>query len=164
MPIEIRPIRAADAASFNAAVGIVAREKRYLYFTDAPPLADTEAVVRRALELRTPLLVLADGDSVLGWCNIFSLPRPIQSHIGVVAMGLLPAWREQGWGTRLLGQALAAADAFGFTRIELTVYAGNLRAAALYRKLGFVDEGVKRNAVLMDGVYLDEIMMARLRA
>lgn len=163
MPIELRSIRAGDAASFNAAVGIVAREKRYLYFTDAPPLADTEAVVHRALDLGTPLLVVADGDSVLGWCNIFALPRPVQAHVGIVAMGLLPAWRGQGWGTRLLQQALAAADAYGFTRIELTVYAGNLRAAALYRKLGFVEEGRKRHAVRIDGVYLDEIIMARLR-
>jgi RimJ/RimL family protein N-acetyltransferase len=160
----IRPVRLTDAVSFNAAVGVVAREKRYLYFIDTPPLADTEAVVRRAVELGAPLHVLADGDAVVGWCNIFSLPRPVQAHVGVVAMGLLPAWRDQGCGTRLMQSALLAADDYGFTRIELTVYASNPRAAALYRKLGFVEEGVKRRSVIIDGVPFDEIMMARLKS
>jgi len=163
MAVEIRQVRSSDAASFNAAVGVVAREKRYLYFTEAPPLADTETVVRRAIEHGTPLLVLADGDAVLGWCNIFTLPRPVQAHIGVVAMGLLPDWREQGWGSRLMQLALDAADDRGFTRIELTVYATNDRARALYRKLGFVEEGVKRRSVVIDGTAFDEVMMARLK-
>lgn len=158
----IRPIRQEDAASFNTAVGVVARERRYLYFIDAPPMADTDAVVRRAIAIGTPLFVLADGNDVVGWCNIFGLPREVQAHVGVVAMGLLPEWRDKGWGTRLMQTALAAADAYGFTRIELTVYANNLRAKALYSKLGFVEEGVRRRSVRIDDVFQDEIMMARV--
>jgi RimJ/RimL family protein N-acetyltransferase len=164
MTLEIRQIRLPDAASFNAAVGVVARERRYLYFTDTPPLAETEAVVRRAVEAGTPLLVLVHGDAVVGWCNIFPQPRPVQSHVGVVAMGIVPAWRDQGWGSRLMTAALAAADGYGYRRIELTVYASNPRARALYRKLGFVEEGCKRGSVSIDGTDLDEIMMARLRS
>ena len=111
----------------------------------------------------TPLLVLLDGEDVVGWCNIFSLPRVVQAHVGVVAMGLKPEWRNQGWGTRLMHTALADADAFGFTRIELSVYASNPRAAALYRKLGFTEEGIKRQSVRIGETWFDEIMMARLK-
>jgi RimJ/RimL family protein N-acetyltransferase len=43
------------------------------------------------------------------------------------------------------------------------VFGGNLRAASLYRKTGFVEEGIKRRAILIKGVFHDEIIMARLR-
>ena len=36
-------------------------------------------------------------------------------------------------------------------------------AAALYRKAGSVEEGIKRRAILIDGVFHDEIIMARFR-
>ena len=78
-------------------------------------------------------------------------------------MGLLPEYRGKGFGERLLRDTLAAAGTFGFTRIELGVFATNSRAIALYRKAGFVQEGIKRKFLLIDGVYIDEILMAFLR-
>jgi putative acetyltransferase len=44
----------------------------------------------------------------------------------------------------------------------LTVYTDNAGAIALYRKFGFVDEGVHRAFALRDGVYVDALAMARL--
>jgi RimJ/RimL family protein N-acetyltransferase len=55
---------------------------------------------------------------------------------------------------------LDAARRFGLTRIELTVYADNVRAIALYRSVGFQQEGVLKDAALIDGVYLDSLLMA----
>lgn len=49
----------------------------------------------------------------------------------------------------------------GLTRIELTVYTDNQRAQALYRRFGFVEEGVHRGFALRDGVYVDALSMAR---
>lgn len=163
MTPDIRQIRERDIESFREAVDIVARERRYLYFTEAPPLPMLAELVRTNVTRGSPHLVLVDGDAVVGWCNIFPAGRPVQSHVGLVAMGLRPDWRDKGWGTKLMRQSLAAADAYGFTRIELTVYAQNPRAQALYRKLGFVQEGVKRRSVIIDDVVHDEIMMARLK-
>lgn len=37
----------------------------------------------------------------------------------------------------------------------------NIVAKHLYEKNGFVIEGVKKNAVLVDGVYIDEFYMAK---
>lgn len=44
------------------------------------------------------------------------------------------------------------------------MFASNTAAAALYRKVGFVEEGTRRMAILVDGIYHDEIIMARLSA
>ena len=48
-------------------------------------------------------------------------------------------------------------------RVELGVRADNLRAVALYRSLGFVEEGVRRDFVrLGDGSFVDDITMGQL--
>jgi RimJ/RimL family protein N-acetyltransferase len=48
-------------------------------------------------------------------------------------------------------------------RLELDVYSINPRAIAVYEHLGFVREGVKRDALLWDGTYSDAIQMSVLR-
>lgn len=48
-------------------------------------------------------------------------------------------------------------------RVTLDYFTGNTRAAALYRSLGFVDEGVARNACSKDGVYYDLNLMSILK-
>jgi RimJ/RimL family protein N-acetyltransferase len=48
------------------------------------------------------------------------------------------------------------------SRVELTVRDDNESAIALYRKVGFVDEGIQRNAFRLDGKYENLIMMALL--
>jgi len=45
-------------------------------------------------------------------------------------------------------------------RIELTAYANNKRAIALYKRVGFKREDRLRYAVLLDGHYMDTILMA----
>ena len=47
-------------------------------------------------------------------------------------------------------------------RIELEVYADNLRAQTLYQRFGFVQEGLHRCDALRDGEYVDSLSMARL--
>ena len=62
------------------------------------------------------------------------------------AWALLPQFRRQGIGERLIRQTLAAARAFGLHRVELTVRENNAGAIALYKKFGFAIEGLQRNA------------------
>lgn len=54
-------------------------------------------------------------------------------------------------------------EEMGQERVTLDYFTGNKRAAALYRSLGFVDEGVARNACCKDGVYYDLNLMSMLR-
>jgi hypothetical protein len=74
--------------------------------------------------------------------------------------------RERRWLGFLEGPPLAATHAFvdsilrGAERIELEVFASNARALALYDKLGFVREGVRRRARKLGGEYDDVVLMA----
>ena len=60
----------------------------------------------------------------------------------------------------LMRRALDSARQGGLRRVELSVHADNARAIALYEKIGFVHEGRARDAVLIDGRYIDSLNMA----
>lgn len=101
-------------------------------------------------------------EKVVGWCDISSLHRPVLAHSGVLGMGVLAEFRGHGIGKALILATLERARSVGLTRVELTVREHNKRAFALYEKTGFVVEGVKRNAVRVDGKYENLICMGLL--
>jgi RimJ/RimL family protein N-acetyltransferase len=160
MILEIRPITAGDIEGFHHAVDVVARERKYLAFLEAPPLASAREFVLENIAKGNPQFVMIADGGVVGWCDIVRQTRPIHAHTGVLGMGLLPAHRGRGHGWKLIEATLHAAKLAGFRRIELTVHADNLRAVALYERVGFVREGIKRRATCIDGRFGDTIMMA----
>jgi ribosomal protein S18 acetylase RimI-like enzyme len=160
--VEIVPIAEGHIESFHRTLDIVARERRYLAFLEAPPLSSTRAFILDVIGQGYPQFVAMAEDEVAGWCDIIPNSRPIKAHCGVLGMGLLPQFRGRGLGKRLILRTLDAARAFGLTRVELSVREDNANAIALYRKIGFVEEGLQRNAVRLDGVYENVITMAIL--
>jgi ribosomal protein S18 acetylase RimI-like enzyme len=159
--VEIVPIAEGHIEGFHRALDIVARERRYLAFLEAPPIEATRAFVLDNIRRGHPQFVAVSANSeVVGWCDVTPMTRPTQAHRGVFGLGLLPQFRGQGIGTRLIKKALAAARAFGLHRVELTVRESNAGAIELYKKAGFAIEGVQRDAVLVDGVYENVVCMA----
>lgn len=164
MSIVIRQIREEDIDSFYETFSVVVRERRFLGFFEPPPPAQTQAFCLNNIAKGYPQLVAKSDERVVGWCDITSPGREVLSHVGILGIAVHPDWRGQGIGERLMLQALEAADAFGFERLELGVLQHNRPAQSLYRKLGFVVEGVRRRRLRIGDVYHDEIIMARLKA
>jgi len=164
----LRPITEADAEGYRACLDRVAAERRYLAFTAAPGLSEVKFYIKAMLQRGLPFIVAVDADDrVVGWCNIH-VPPPSEhrggfGHVGTVGMGLDAAWRGRGLGRQMLLTVFDSAGRVGIERVELQVYASNESAVKLYRKFGFVTEGVKTRARKLDGQYDDIIMMARLR-
>jgi ribosomal protein S18 acetylase RimI-like enzyme len=104
-----------------------------------------------------------EHDRVVGWCDVFPKRHEGFRHSGGLGMGLLAPWRRRGLGAALLETTLATCRARGITRVELEVYASNAAARRLYESHGFVVEGVKRGARLLDGVEDDLVLMALRR-
>jgi RimJ/RimL family protein N-acetyltransferase len=84
-------------------------------------------------------------------------------HVGRLGMGILPAYRGQGLGRRLLREVLSRMFDCGMLRVELEVFSSNLPAIKLYERAGFVTEGRKRLARVLDGVEDDILVMGILR-
>jgi putative acetyltransferase len=81
-------------------------------------------------------------------------------HLGIA---VLPSAQGQGVGSALMQAMCDYADQWAQAlRMELTVFADNDRAIALYRKFGFVHEGTHRAYAMRAGRYVDTWSMARL--
>lgn len=162
MSVQIARVREEHIDGCHAALDAVAREGKYLAFLEAPPIELSRQFIGRSITNTHPHFVALDGDRVVGWCDVIPRDRPTTRHSGVLGIGLLPEWRGRGVGRRLIARALEASRAFPLARVELAVRADNARAIALYRKIGFEVEGRRRRAMLVDGLYYDDILMALL--
>ena len=161
--IDIVPISEDHAESFRACLDTVARERRYLAQIEAPPLERIRAFVRESIDSDAVQFVAIEEGRVVGWADIFPAWAPAVAHCGTLGMGVLPAYRGQGIGKRLLQACIAKAWTQGITRIELAARSDNTRAIRLYESLGFEHEGIRRHAMRFDGVYHDAAQMRLLR-
>lgn len=73
-------------------------------------------------------------------------------------------YRDRGVGTEAMRLAIDYVfESLPIHRLSLEVFSFNPRAIAVYRKLGFVQEGVLRDALHWDGEFHDTILMSILR-
>ena len=163
MDVRIVPIDKRHVAGFREVLDAVARERRWLSMTEAPPLADVRRFVVGNLRSGAPQFVALDDGRVVGWCDVVPRPRETMRHTGVLGMGVATSHRGQGLGARLLATTLDAAEAAGITRVELMVLVENIRAVALYRRHGFETEGRCRRYLVIDGVERDAWLMAKVQ-
>ncbi|GGS88377.1 acetyltransferase [Planobispora rosea] len=104
----------------------------------------------------------AEDDSYVGEIVLNELDAAnLSCNLRVALVG--PRVFGRGYGTEAI--RLVLDHAFGTTalhRIELEVYSFNERAAHVYRKVGFTQEGVRRDALRWDGEWHDAIIMSVL--
>ncbi|HEY6863710.1 MAG TPA: GNAT family N-acetyltransferase [Burkholderiales bacterium] len=162
MTWRVVPMEEQHIEGYRSALDSVARERKYLAFLEAPPVEAVTVFVLGNLRANRPHFVAVDGGEVVGWCDISSLERPAFAHSGMLGMGVLASHRGRGIGRELLRATLENAHEMGLTRVELTVREPNARARELYEKAGFAVEGLKRNAVRVDGRYENLVCMAIL--
>lgn len=149
--------------SLYQALDTVSKEKKYLAFTEAPPVPIAYAFYQNIVENKLCQRLAVLEGKVVGWCDILPVLGQARSHIGALGIALTPSARHQGLGARLLAATLLSAWAYGFTRIELTVRADNINAKKLYERFGFVEEGIHRRSFYVDGQYFDAFCMALLK-
>ncbi|MFI7386791.1 GNAT family N-acetyltransferase [Streptomyces sp. NPDC049813] len=94
----------------------------------------------------------------------FALPTPLPTNAHVrQVQGLAVATeaRGRGVGRLLVRAAVDEARRQGARRLTLRVLGHNAPARALYEAEGFVVEGVLPEEFLLDGAYVDDVLMGR---
>jgi ribosomal protein S18 acetylase RimI-like enzyme len=107
------------------------------------------------------LVAVADGE-VAGYVRLGrATPVAASDHVRMVTgISVDPARLRQGIGRALIAAAAAEARARGARRLTLRVLATNTAARRLYESAGFVVEGVQRGEFLLEGEYVDDVLMA----
>lgn len=83
------------------------------------------------------------------------------NHTAYIVAGVLKDYSNLGIGTRLFEELEKWALESKITRLELTVLRHNDRALALYKKMGFTIEGIRKKSLWIDNQYFDEYYMAK---
>lgn len=94
------------------------------------------------------------------WLERYALD--VTSHVAHLSMAVHEGFQGRGVGRALLDALIDRAAAHGaIEKLELRVRSSNHRARALYASAGFVEEGVFRRRIKVEGGYLDDVSMAR---
>jgi ribosomal protein S18 acetylase RimI-like enzyme len=107
-------------------------------------------------------LIAAEDGAMLGWLSAEVLPFRRARHTGYLVLGVDADAAGRGIGGGLLAEAAEEAERRGLRRLELTVMTDNLRALGLYLRSGFEVEGLRRQALVRNGAFVDEYYMGKL--
>lgn len=109
----------------------------------------------------TIMIALANG-MVVGILDFHGNARAQCEHVGGFGVSVAQSWRRHKVATKLIEELFEWARLQKVRRVELEVFSNNAGAFKLYEHLGFVLEGRRREAVLVEGTYIDTFQMAKL--
>jgi ribosomal protein S18 acetylase RimI-like enzyme len=90
---------------------------------------------------------------------------PSHAHVlEINGVAVHPDATGRGVGRSVVEAAFAEATRRGARKVSLRVLGSNAVARRLYARCGFVEEGVLREEFLLDGRYVDDVLMARYAA
>lgn len=105
------------------------------------------------------VVCLVDG-AIAGNCNLSRNPHLKGLHRATIGISVRQKYWGLGIGTALLHRLVKIGKDMGLEQLELEVVSGNVRAKALYEKIGFQTVGCIPNAVhLSDGTVFDKFIM-----
>ena len=158
-PVQIRVARASDEAqlarldriSWSPQSGfpsVIQKAGTVFFLTDSPPQA---------------FLVGEIDGVVVGYIRLGSpLPLPENAHVvAVLGLAVSPDARGRGVATALLAAAEQRARARGARKLSLRTFSTNPQAIRLYTRFGFEQEGLLRAEFLIEGRYVDDILLAK---
>jgi RimJ/RimL family protein N-acetyltransferase len=155
-----------DAHGFVEIMRSVAREGEYT-LAEPDEVDWTDQTKRQDIlaSLNNPgyLDLVADaGGKIVGFLEFENGHRRRTQHSGMFSIFVRKGWREQGIGTALIGALLEwATDSPIIEKVTLAVFSTNVRAFAVYQKMGFHVEGRCPRDMKVGDEYIDSILMYR---
>ncbi len=112
---------------------------------------------------RHPVLVAERNGIVVGWgsLNPFN-PRKAYDYVVDFSVYVERAWRGKGVGSALLRALIARAKQLGYHKLVLSAFPWNALGMALYEKYGFRTVGTYKEQGLLDGKWVDTIIMEKI--
>ncbi len=166
-PFTVRTAQPNDAAALLAYIRPLAEETEFfLLEADEFPVAEREERkwIQDHLDGAGRLLLLAEAEGkIIGNVSFENGSYRRIAHRGSLGIAVTKAWRRQGVGAVLLETVLQWAAASPLIeKICLEVFVSNETAIRLYKRLGFVEEGLRpRDIRRGPGCYVDTVAMYR---
>lgn len=89
----------------------------------------------------TLFLVAQEKEEILGYCGVVM----VQDEGDITNVAVKKSWQNQGVGKKLMEELVKSTEQEGVARLFLEVRASNEPALRLYRNMGFVQTGIRKN-------------------
>jgi ribosomal protein S18 acetylase RimI-like enzyme len=162
-------VRTAKETDAEGVLELLLRLDEQTRFMMYEPGERSTSVGRQAETLRALLasgnstLLLAEEDGrPVGFLEATGGAFRRSRHVVHLVIGVLKEHAGRGIGSALMAETERWARERGIRRLELTVQTHNRTARALYEKMGFAVEGTRKDAMRIEGSYVDEYYMAKL--
>ena len=164
--MEYRKLSVDETEQFWNLMNQLDYETKYMLYEPGERTKDLpriESIIRDSVEGEDFLLVAETDHRLVGYISAQKGRLNRIAHSAYIVVGILMDYRSKGIGTEFFKRLNDWAEEKKVTRLELTVICENEVAKHLYANSGFQIEGIKRKSVCVDGEYLDEYYMARIR-
>lgn len=164
--MEYRKLSVDEAEQFWNLMNQLDYETKYMLYEPGERTKDLPQIksfIRDSVEGEDFLLVAETDHRLVGYISAQKGRLNRIAHSAYIVVGILMDYRSKGIGTEFFKRLNEWAEEKKVTRLELTVICENEVAKHLYANSGFQIEGIKRKSVCVDGEYLDEYYMARIR-
>ena len=102
--------------------------------------------------------------SVVGMVAFNQYPYPKKNHVGTISIMVDENYHSKGIGKKLMEKVIEIADEnIMIKKLELSVFEKNKNAIKLYEKFGFKIEGKREMSINIQGEYITEIFMGRVK-
>jgi RimJ/RimL family protein N-acetyltransferase len=120
-----------------------------------------EEFIESALKRENALFIIAEVDGkIVGNLNFSGGVRQRIAHVGEFGVSVLKEYWGNGIGEELIKYLINWSNTVGIIRkINLRVRTDNTRAISLYKKLGFLEEGILKRDFLINGEFYDSLLM-----
>ncbi|TQR07301.1 GNAT family N-acetyltransferase [Psychrobacillus soli] len=113
-------------------------------------------------EVNSILLLAIMNGQFAGYVQFTGGPAPRALHRASVIIGVKQEFSNKGIASSLMLYGEKWAKEAGISKLELNVIKENKRAQRFYEKIGFEHEGSRKNALIINGEFVDEFHMGKL--
>jgi RimJ/RimL family protein N-acetyltransferase len=164
--LQVREITLSDAENFGHLTQQVEMTSEFMLWEagerKANPDQQRKMIERFSSDDNSTIFVAEEKGQLIGFLMAIGGNAKRNKHSVYIVVGILKDSRGKGVGTKLFEELEKWAFMHKIHRLELTVVTRNVAGVALYQKMGFEIEGMKRDSLFIDGEFADEYYMSKL--
>ena len=163
----IREADKTDAKALIEYLNVIGGESDFLTFGIGQfdkSIEQEQDFIENVLEKENALFIIAEvNGKIVGNLNFSGGPRQRTAHSGEFGVSVLKEYWGTGIGKELIEYLINWSKNSGIIRkINLRVRTDNTRGIHLYKKFGFLEEGIIKRDFLINGEFYDSLQMGLL--
>lgn len=162
--IMIRKVNKSDAKALIEYLNVIGGESDFLTFGIGQfgiSVEQEEDFIEGVLQNKNALFIIAEvNGKVVGNLNFSGGQRQRTAHVGEFGVSILKEYWGNGIGEELIKYLISWSKSSGIIRkINLRVRTDNIRGINLYKKFGFLEEGIVKRDFLINDEFYDSLLM-----